>query len=113
LHENKSKQSRGRSSGLEILTHEKKRGRSGAYLLLDAEVSGKKRGAAIGPGREQERGRGEEEERGRRRGRSGVRPVIVGEEEGQRLRGEEEGWRLSSLSGKKRGGGAVVVVGFI
>jgi hypothetical protein len=112
LHENKSKQSRGGSSGLEILTHEKKWGRSGAYLLLDAEVSGKKRGAAVGPGREQERGRREEEERGRRRGRSRARPVVIGEEEGQRLRGEEEGRRLSS-SGKKRGGGAVIVGGFI
>jgi hypothetical protein len=74
------------------------------YLHIDAEVSGKKQGAAVGPGREQERGRGEAEERGHRRGRSGARPVIVGEEEGQRLRGEEEGWRLSLSSGKKRGG---------
>jgi hypothetical protein len=75
------------------------------YLLLDAEVSGKKRGATVGPGHEQERGRGEEEERGRRRGRSGARPVIIGEEEGWQLRGEEEGRRLSSSSGKMRGGG--------
>jgi hypothetical protein len=75
------------------------------YLLLDADVSGKKQGAAVGPGREQERGCGEEEERGRRRGRSRARPVIIGEEEGRRLRGEEEGRRLSSSSGKKRGGG--------
>jgi hypothetical protein len=113
LHENKSKQSRGGSSGLKILTHEKKRGRSRAYLLLDAEVSGKKQGTTVSPGHEQERGRGEEEERGRRWGRTGARPVVVGEEEGRRLRGEEEGWRLSSLSGKKRGGGAVIIVGFI
>jgi hypothetical protein len=88
---------------------EKKRGRSGAYLLLDAEVSGKKRGAAVGPGCEQERGRGEEEERSHHRGRSRARPVVVGEEEGRWLRGEEEGRRLSSSSGKKRGGGFVVV----
>jgi hypothetical protein len=84
------------------------------YLLLDVEVSGKKRGTAVGPGHEQEGGRGEEEERGCRRGRSRARPVVVGEEEGRRL----------SLSlGKKRGGGchrrqgrrgaAVVVVGFV
>jgi hypothetical protein len=30
------------------------------YLLLDAEVSGKKRGTAVDPGREQERGHGDE-----------------------------------------------------
>jgi hypothetical protein len=94
------------------------------YLLLAAEVSGKKRGAAVSPGRKQERGRGEEEERGHLRGRSGARPVIVGEEEGQRLWGEEEGRRLSSSLGKKMGGGccrhrgrrgavAVVVIGFV
>jgi hypothetical protein len=91
----------------------KKRGRSGAYLLLDAEVSGKKRGAAVGPAREQERGHGEEEERGHHRGISRARLVIVGEEEGQRLQGEEEGRQLSLLIGKKRGGDAVVVVGFV
>jgi hypothetical protein len=66
-------------------------------------VSGKKWGAAIGPGHEQERGCGEEEEHGHHRGRSGAQPIIIGEEEGRRLRGEEEGRRLSSLSGKKRG----------
>jgi hypothetical protein len=70
-------------------------------------VSGKKRGTTVGPAREQERGRGEEEERGRRRGISGVQPVIIGEEEGRRLRGEEEGRRLSSSTGKKRGGDTV------
>jgi hypothetical protein len=50
----------------------------------------------------------------RTRGRRGAWPslgkkrgaaVVVGEEEGWRLRGEEEGRRLSSSSGKKRGGG--------
>jgi hypothetical protein len=91
----------------------KKRGRSGAYLLLNAEVSGKKRGMAVGPAREQERGREEEEERSRRRGISGARSIVVGEEEGRWLQGEEEGRRLSSSTGKKRGSGAVVVVGFV
>jgi hypothetical protein len=51
-------------------------------------------------------GGGEDEQRGRRRGRRGARPssgkkrgaaIIVGEEEGQWLRGEE-GRRLSSSS---------------
>jgi hypothetical protein len=89
--------------------------RSGAYLLLDAEVSGKKRGTAVGPGREQERGRGEEEERGYHRGRSGAWPVVIREEEGRRLRGEKRGGgcrrhrgrRWVAAWGKKRGGNGV------
>jgi hypothetical protein len=77
---------------------------------LDAKVSGKKQGAAVGPSREQERGRREEEERGRRRGRSGARPVVVGEEEGRWLREKKRGGGCHRHRGR-RGAVAIVVVG--
>jgi hypothetical protein len=69
--------------------------RPSALAASRREDAGKKRSAAVV------------------RGRSRAWPVIVGEEEGRRLRGEEEGQQLSSSSGKKRGGSTFIVVGFV